>query len=101
MLVPGGHDPIGHMPNAKPRPLISSVATLRALAAGITILSLAGMTGYAADHVRNNAAPLQPPAAAQTQTAAPATTRTTTGRIQLSIGVQTTTVPPITKTHRS
>jgi len=89
------------MPNTKPRPLISSVATLRALAAGITVLSLAGMTGYAADHIRNAAAPLQPPAASQTQTVAPTTTRTTTGRIQLSIGVPTTTVAPITKTHRS
>lgn len=88
------------MPDPKPRPLISSVTTLRMLAAGITILSLAGMTGYAADHVRNGAAPLQP-TAVQTQAAAPAATRTTTGRIQLSVGVPTTTAAPVTKTHRS
>jgi hypothetical protein len=81
-------------------PLVSSVNALRALAAGITLLSLAGMSVYAGGHLRNGAAPLQPAAAA---TAAPAatTTTTTTGRLQLSRGVATTTVRPVTTTHHS
>lgn len=86
----------------KPKPLITSVAALRALAVGITMLSLGGMSVYAGDHLRNNAAPLQP-SAAQTATPAATTTtaRTSTGRIQLSAGVPTTTARPVTKTHRS
>lgn len=86
------------MPKQKRKPFISSVAAVRALAFGITMLSLGGMTAYAGDHLRNNAAPLQPSAA---QTATTTTTRTSTGRIQLSAGVPTTTARPVTKTHRS
>jgi hypothetical protein len=86
----------------KSSPLIRSVTLVRILAAGITMLSLGGMTVYASDHLYNAAAPLQP---ATARTAAPVATsptaRTTTGRIQLSAGVPTTTTPPITKTHRS
>jgi hypothetical protein len=84
----------------KRKPLVSSVAVLRALATGITMLSLGGMTAYATAHLHDSAAPLKPAAA----TAAPApavTTRTTTGRIQLSAGVPTTTARPVTTTHRS
>ena len=79
-------------------PLVSSANALRAMAAGITMLSLAGMTAYAGSHLHNTSAPLQPPAAA---TAAPVTTTTTTGRLQLSRGVTTTTARPVTTTHRS
>lgn len=89
------------MPNRKRSPLVRSVTALRLIAAGITMLSLGGMGVYASDHLRNTAAPLQPAAA---QAPAPATTtitRTTTGRIQLSPGVATTTARPITTTHRS
>ena len=87
------------MPVPKRRPLITSVAALRALAAGITLLSLGGMTAYATDHFRDAAAPLHP---AASPAAAPAvTTRTTTGRIQLSAGVTTTTAKPVTTTRRS
>jgi len=84
----------------KRKPLVSSVAVLRALATGITMLSLSGMTAYATAHLHDGAAPLKPAAA----TAAPArvvTTRTTTGRIQLSAGMPTTTARPVTTTHRS
>ena len=81
-------------------PLVTSVTALRGLAAGITMLSLAGMTAYAGGHLHNAAAPLQPAAAA---TAAPTatTTSSTTGRLQLSRTVTTTTSPRITTTHHS
>jgi len=92
------------MAQRKPTPLINSVNALRGLAAGITMLSLAGMTVYAGGHLYNGAAPLQP-AAAATATTAPAATRTTTsstGRLQLSGTVTTTTSGrTVTKTHHS
>jgi hypothetical protein len=84
----------------KHSPLTSSVNALRGLAVGITMLSLAGMTVYAGGHLHNTAAPLQPSAPAAVATAAPATT-TTTGRLQLSRGVTTTTAKAVTTTHRS
>jgi hypothetical protein len=81
-------------------PLVSSVTALRGIAAGITMLSLAGMTVYAGGHLHNTSAPLQPPAAAAT--AAPVTTAATTGRLQLSRGVTTTTTTrAVTTTHHS
>ncbi len=81
------------------RPLVTSVNLLRGLAAGITMLSLAGMTAYAGGHLHNSAAPLQPVAAA---TAAPATTSSATGRLQLSRTVTTTsTSRAVTTTHHS
>jgi hypothetical protein len=86
----------------KRSPLVSSVNAIRALAAGITMLSLAGMTVYAGDHLHNQSAPLQPVAAAGA-TAAPAATTTTssTGRLQLSRTVTTTTTRAVTTTHHS
>ena len=87
------------MPVQKRRPLVSSVAALRALAAGITLLSLGGMAAYATDHFHDAAAPLHP--AAATPAVPAVTTRTTTGRIQLSAGVGTTTAKPVTTTRRS
>src|SRR5258708_18760267 len=80
-------------------PLISSVNLLRVLATGITMLSLVGMNSYAAGHLRNTAAPLQPAAA---QTSPPATTSgsASTGRLQLTRGVATTPAPAVTKTPR-
>jgi hypothetical protein len=92
------------MPDRKRKPLIGSVTALRILATGITALSLGGMSIYASGHLYNTTAPLQPTAAQTAATPAPAaatTTRTTTGRIQLSVGVPTTTAKPVTKTHRS
>jgi hypothetical protein len=84
----------------KRSPLVSSVNAIRALAAGVTMLSLAGMTIYAGDHLHNQSAPLQPAAAAS---AAPAATTTTsgTGRLQLTRGVATTTTRAVTTTHHS
>jgi hypothetical protein len=81
-------------------PLVSSVDLLAGLAAGIMVLSLAGMTVYAGGHLHNAAAPLQPAAA----TAAPpasTTATSTTGRLQLSRTVTTTTTRPVTITHHS
>ena len=82
---------------------MTSVNALRALAAGITMLSLAGMTVYAGGHLRNDAAPLQPAAAAATAAPAATTTTasTTTGRLRLSVGVATTTSRSVTSTHHS
>lgn len=77
-------------------PLIRSATVLQALAAAITLLSLGGMSAYASTHVRNTAAPLQPPA----QSAAPSTT-SSIGRLQLSRGVAITTARPVTITRRS
>jgi hypothetical protein len=82
-------------------PLVTSVNALRALAAGVTMLSLAAMTAYAGDHLRNSAAPLQPAAPVAIVTAVPAATTTSTGRLQLSRGVTTTAAQPVTTTHRS
>jgi hypothetical protein len=83
-------------------PLVSSVNALRAIAAGITMLSLAGMTVYAGGHLHRSAAPLQPAAPAAVATATPAAaTTTTTGRLQLSRGVTTTTARAVTTTHHS
>ena len=81
-------------------PLVSSVNALRAIATGITVLSLAGMTAYAGGHLHNDAAPLQPAAPIAAATAAPTSTATT-GRLQLSRSVATTTARPVTTTHRS
>jgi len=85
-------------------PLISSVNAVRALAAGVTMLSLAGMTVYAGGHLHDQAAPLQPAAAAAVVPAAStsaSTTASTTGRLQLSRGVATTTTRAVTTTHHS
>ena len=83
------------------KPLVTSINVLRGLAAGITLLSLAGMTAYAGGHLHNAAAPLQP-AAAATAAPAAATTSTSTGRLQLSRTVTTTsTSRAVTTTHHS
>ena len=83
------------------KPLVTSVNVLRGLAAGITLLSLAGMTAYAGGHLHNAAAPLQP-AAATTAAPAAVTTSTSTGRLQLSRTVTTTsTSRAVTTTHHS
>ncbi len=93
------------MGSPRRRPLISSVTVLRLLATGVTALSLGGMTVYASGHLYNTSAPLQPVAPQAATAPVPATVTTTTrsgtGRIQLSPGVPTTTVQPVTKTHRS
>ena len=64
------------MQKRKRSPLVSSVNALRALAVGITMLSLTGMTAYAGGHLYNSTAPLQPVAAATAAPAAAATTST-------------------------
>ena len=93
------------MQRRKPSPLVSSVNLLRGVAAGITMLSLAGMTAYAGGHLHNTAAPLQPAAATTAAPASAATstsTTTTTGRLQLSRTVPSTTSSrAVTTTHHS
>jgi hypothetical protein len=99
MLEPAAHaalTPVKH--RDKRSPLIGSVTAARTLAAGITMLSLAGMTVYAGDHLHNATAPLQP---AATAVAAPTTTTPTTGRLQLTRTVTTTTARAVTTTHHS
>ena len=93
---------LGGVQGPKRAPLVSSVNALRGLAAGITMFSLLGMTAYAGGHLRNTTAPLQPPAAAAPTAAPTISTRSgTTGRLQLSGTVPTTTARPVTKTHHS
>src|SRR6266542_3983219 len=102
MFRVGPCDELRGMPKGARSHLISSVDLLRAIATGITMLSLAGMTAYAGGHLHNTAAPLQPEQPAAAAAAAPVTTTTTTtGRLQLSRGVATTTARPVTTTHRS
>lgn len=85
----------------KRAPLISSTGILRGIAAGITMLSLAGMTAYAGGHLHNASAPLQPAAAAPAASATTAATGST-GRLQLTRTVPTTTsTRAVTTTHRS
>jgi hypothetical protein len=87
----------------KRSPLVGSVNAIRAVAAGITMLSLAGMTVYAGDHLHNPTAPLQPTGAAA-ETTAPAaatTTSSSTGRLQLTRTIATTTTRAVTTTHHS
>lgn len=91
------------MQKRKRSPLVTSVDALMGLAGSILVLTLAGMTVYAGGHLRNADAPLQPSAAAAAP-AAPAltvTTSPTTGRLQLSRGVTSTTTPSVTRTHHS
>jgi hypothetical protein len=100
-MLPGGRrGALMHM-RGRRRPLISSVNALRALAAGITMVSLLGMTAYAGEHLHNTTAPLQPAAATSAVTAPASTTAPTTGRLQLTRGITTTTTRPVTTTHRS
>jgi hypothetical protein len=85
----------------KRSPLMTSVNAIRALAAGITMLSLAGMTVYAGDHLHNQSAPLQPAVAGAAAAPAKTTTTSTTDRLQLARGVSTTTTRAVTTTHHS
>ena len=93
----------------KPQPLVRSVAALRAIVVGLTLLSLSGMTAYAGTHVHNSSAPLTPAAAAAvdsstataTAMAATAVAQTTTGTLTLSPAVATTSAPAVTTTHHS
>lgn len=99
-MLPGGcRGALAHMRGR--RPLVSSVSALRALATGITMLSLVGMTAYAGDHRHNTSAPLRPAALASATPAPAATTAPGTGRLQLTRTVATTTARPVTTTHRS
>lgn len=85
----------------KRAPLIGSVSFLRGVAAGITVLSLAGMTAYAGGHLHNVSAPLQP-ASAVTAAAPASTTTSSTGRLQLTRTVPTTrSTRAVTTTHHS
>lgn len=95
------------MKNRSQKPLIRSSALLRSVATAITLTSLGGMTSFAATHVQNTAAPLQPSAStttAVTPTATPAATArtsTTTRRSTTITGATTTTTTARTKTKSS
>jgi len=88
-------------------PLIRSSVVLRGVATAITLTSLGGMTSFAATHVQNAAAPLQPSAstttaAATLPTATPGpTARTSTRRSTTITGAATTTTTARTKTKSS
>jgi hypothetical protein len=89
------------MPKRTRSPLVSSVNAVRTLAAGITMLSLAGMTAYAGGHLHNMTAPLQPAAAATAVPTAATSVSSTTGRLRLSGTVTTTSTRAVTTTHHS
>lgn len=85
-------------------PLIRSSVFLRGLATAITLTSLGGMTSFAATHVQNTAAPLQPSASTTTAVTpvATGTTATTTTRRSTTItGATTTTTTARTNTKSS
>ena len=89
----------------KDRPLITSSLALRGLATAVTLLSASSMTAFAATHVQNSAAPLQPsapttPAVAAQAASTPAPTAATR-RTTVTSGVTTTTRAARTKTHSS
>lgn len=89
-------------PRTARKPLVRSITLLRAVAAGITLLSLAGTTVYASDHLYSASAPLQPQApSAATPAAAKTTTSSTSGRLNLSPTVPKTAAPAVTRTHHS
>ncbi len=100
-MLPGGCRGALIRMHGRRGPLISSVNALRALATSITVFSLVGMTAYAGEHLHNTTAPLQPAAVASATSTPAATTAPTTGRLQLTRGVATTTARPVTTTHRS
>ena len=86
----------------KRSPLITSSLALRGFATAVTLLSASSMTAFAATHVQNTAAPLQPTAPTTVAAAAtPAPTATAARRTRVSTGVTTTTGTAVTTTHRS
>ena len=93
----------------KAAPLFRSSALLRGVATAITLSSLGGMTSFAATHVQNTAAPLQPSASTTTTAVTPtaiaapaAIGKTTTTRRSTTItGATTTTTTARTKTKSS
>ena len=97
----------------KSSPLIRSSAILRGLATAITLTSLSGMTAFAATHVQNTNAPLQPASSTSAATTSAATTSTSTStststttptrsrRTTITSGVGTTTSTARTKTAQS
>lgn len=90
------------------RPLITSSFALRALATGVALSTFTGMSAFAATHLLNAAAPLQPSAAAATTLIAsddddrrPAPTVAPGRRTTLGPGISTTTTPARTRTRSS
>lgn len=91
------------------RPLIASSLALRALATGVALSTFTGMSAFAATHLLNAAAPLQPTAAATTLIGGrgddddrrPAPTIAPTRRTTLGSGIATTTTPARTRTRAS
>ena len=84
----------------KSNALIRSTYLFRALITGITLTTFTGMSAFAATHVQNSAAPLQPSADG---TNAPAATATPTVRSRTTVTNQipTTTAVPRTRTRKS
>ena len=89
------------------RPVVRSLNALRTLAAGITLLSLGGMTAYATTNLHPESAPLSPAVASPSARAAATTTRpgtrgsTATAAPTIAPRVPTTTRRPITRTRAS
>lgn len=89
-------------PTKKPNALLRSTYVFRAIVTGITLTTFTGMSAFAASHVQNAAAPLQPSADWTTASAATATPAPTARRRTTVTGqVPTTTAAPRTRTRRS
>jgi hypothetical protein len=91
---------------AKTAPLIRSSVALRGIATALTLSSFGGVTAFAATHVQNPTAPLQPTAPATiaaSPTATPAATSRTTARRSTTVapGVATATTTARTRTRSS
>lgn len=91
------------------RPLIASSFALRALATGVALSTFTGMSAFAATHLLNGAAPLQPSTAATAlltggdddDDARPVPTIAPTRRTTIGSGITTTTTPARTRTRSS
>jgi hypothetical protein len=100
-------------PNApkRHRPLVASPLALRALATAVALSTFTGMSAFAATHLLNAAAPLQPGAAATTlvgggdddddEDKRPVPTVAPARRTTIGPGVTATTAPARTRTRSS
>lgn len=88
--------------STRPAPAIRSPWLLRVIATGMTLLTFGSMTYFAAGHVQDANAPLQPTAPAAIVAApAPTPTPATRRRTVISPTVPMTPQAPLTRTRQS
>lgn len=84
----------------RPNAIVRSTYVFRALVTGITLTAFTGISAFAASHVHNAAAPLQP-GANGTATSAPTAAPAARSRTTVTDQIPTTAAPPRTRTRRS